>query len=219
MKASIQTKLRAVGLLALIALLPGCGLFGWLDRSEEYKESRAEKPLEVPPDLSDPVNDRSMAIPETRHPGDAPLRDPGEPPDLDNSPLPDVPDVAVPRDESGIPYLALEDTVESSWRRTGLALERTGFTIDSRDQERRLYTVRYAPPSESGEEDDGGFFSWLFGGDDEPEAQRGGNLYRVSVVGAGDQETRVMVLDRSGEPESSETAERILSLLADRLTN
>lgn len=213
-KASIQSKFRAIGLWALIAILPGCGLFGWIDRSEDYRESHAVQPLEVPPDLSAPVNDRSMSVPETRRQAGISPDQASKPPDLDNTALPEVEDVELPRDESEIPYLGLSDTVESAWRRTGLALERTGFTIDSRDEERRLYAVRYVPPRE--QEEEGGFFSWLFGGDDESDSA-GGELYRVSVVGAGDSESRVMVLDASGQPQSGETAERILSLLAQRL--
>lgn len=217
MKASIQIKLRALGLWALIALLPGCGLFGWLDRSEDYKQSEAAKPLEVPPELSEPIRDQSMHVPETRRPAGAPAVESSEPPDLDNSPLPEAPDVELPRDDSGVPYLALEDTVGSSWRRTGLALERAGFAIESRDEARRLYTVRYVPPREK--EEEGGFFSWLFGGDGEEETQSGGGVYRVSVVGAGERESRIVVLDDSGDPQSGATANRILSLLADRLLN
>jgi uncharacterized lipoprotein len=213
-KVGIQSKFRAIGLWALVAILPGCGLFGWLDRSEDYQESRAVAPLEVPPDLSAPVDDRSMSVPETRRQAGIAPNQASKPPDLDNSPLPEVADVDLPRDESEIPYLGLADTVESAWRRTGLALERTGFTIDSRDEERRLYAVRYAPPRK--QEKKGGFFSWLFGRDDEADSG-GGELYRVSVVGAGESESRVMVLDASGQPQSGETAERILSLLAQRL--
>lgn len=218
MKASIQTKLRAVGVLALIALLPGCGLFGWLDRSEDYRESQAARPLEVPPDLSKPVNDRSMAVPEAERRDNVRLKDPGRPPDLDNTPLPEVPDVELPRDERGVPYLALEDTVESAWRRTGLALERTGFSIESRDESRRLYSVRYAPPRE--EEQKRGFFGWLFGRDKDGEnASAGSALYRVSVVGAGEQASRIMVLNASGDPQSDQSAVRILSLVAERILN
>lgn len=215
MKSSIQTNLRTVGLLALIALLPGCGLFGWLDRSEDYKESQPAKPIEVPPGLSEPVNDPTMKVPEGHEVDPSIARESSEPPDLDNSPLPKAPEVDLPRDESGVPYLALEDTVESTWRRTGLALERTGFVIESREEGRRLYTVRYVPPSE--EKEDGGFFSWLFGGGDDEKPAAGGGIYRVSVVGAGETETRIMVLDAAGEPQAGETASRILSLLAERM--
>lgn len=217
MKASIQTKLRSLGLWALIALLPGCGLFGWLDRSEDYKQSEAAKPLEVPPELSEPIKDQSMHVPTTETPAGTPRREASEPPDLDNSPLPEVPDVELPRDVSGVPYLAVEDTVESAWRRTGLALERTGFTIESRDEARRLYTVRYVPPQEK--EENGGFFSWLFGGGDDDETQAGGGVYRVSVVGASERESRIVVLNASGDPQSGATANRILSMLADRMLN
>lgn len=200
------------GLMALVATAPGCGLFGWLDRSEDYRETQANRPLEVPPDLSDPVNDRSMSVPEDGQVAEGEVRS-TEPPDLDNTPLPDAPEVDLPRDEAGVPYLVLSDTVDSAWRRTGLALERTGFIIEQRDESRRLFTVRYVPPQEN--EDDGGFFDWLFGSDDDED--QGSDLYRVSVVGAGESESRVTVLDQAGEPQSGATAERILSLLAARL--
>lgn len=213
MNEFIKTKTLSLGLVALIAFTPGCGLFGWLDREDNYKESERRPPLEVPPDLSDPVNDQSMSVPDREQvPQGGTER--VEPPDLDNTPLPDAPTVDLPRNEDGVPYLVLEDSVESAWRRTGLALERTGFTIEERDEARRLFTVRYVPPEER--EDDGGFFGWLFGGDDDEDRERGG-VYRVSVVGAGEAESRVTVLDESGEPQSGETAERILSLLAERL--
>ncbi len=212
MKERIKTSILVTGLLALIATAPGCGLFGWLDRSEDYRETQANPPLEVPPDLSDPVDDRSMAVPEEERMAAGDVQS-TEPPDLDNTPLPEAPAVDLPRDDAGVPYLALSDTVDSAWRRTGLALERTGFVIEQRDETRRLFTVRYVPPEE--EEDDGGFFDWLFGGDDDED--RGSDLYRVSVVGASESESRVTVLNQAGEPESGDTAERILSLLAARL--
>lgn len=215
MKQRTKIKLIQMGLMALIATAQGCGLFGWLDREDEYRKSEGRPPLEVPPDLSDPVDDRSMAVPEQGSAG-GPRVNSVEPPDLDNTPLPEAPKVELPRDDSGAPYLALEDTVESAWRRTGLALERTGFTIEERDEARRLFVVRYMPPVEKDE--DGGFFDWLFGrDDDERTAPAGGFRYQVSIVGAGETESRITVLNDAGEPESGATAERILSLLAARL--
>lgn len=213
MRAFIKTKFPVLGLMALIATAPGCGLFGWLDREDDYKRSEQRPPLEVPPDLSEPVNDQSLAVPDNSQlPADG--TESLEPPDLDNSPLPEAPEVDLPKDQSGTPYLVLQDTVESAWRRTGLALQRTGFVIEKRDEARRLYTVRYRPPAE--EEEEGGFFSWLFGGDDE-DGDKGRDLYQVSVVGSGESESRVTVLDESGAPQTGGTAERILALLADRL--
>lgn len=213
MNDTIKTKILLPGLMALIATAPGCGMFGWLDRSKDYRDSETRRPLEVPPDLSEPPDDRTMEVPQSERTASV-NENSVEPPDLDDTSRPEAPDVDLPRDASGVPYLELNDTVESAWRRTGLALERTGFEIQERDEARRLFTVRYVPPEK--EEEDGGFFDWLFGGDDE-EPRSAAGLYRVSVVGAGETLSRVTVLDQAGDPQSGQTAERILSLLAARL--
>lgn len=201
------------GMIALVTLqLCGCGLLDFIDRGDAYEESQPSPPLEVPPDLSRPVEDPGMNVPETTSPAQAQVGEAPEPPDLDNTPLPEAPDIELPRDDSGAPYLVLQDSIQSAWRRTGYALERTGFTIESRDDARWLYAVRYSGADE--EDDDGGFFGWLFGNDDE---KRGERLYQVSLVGAGEGTTNVVVLDETGEPDSSEAATRILALLATRL--
>lgn len=192
--------------------LGGCGLFGWLDRGEGYENSRPAKPLEVPPDLSEPVRDTSMKVPSTAATVEGPVGEAPEPPDLDDSPLPEAPEIDLPRDEAGAPYLVLDDTIQSAWRRTGYALERSGFTIQTRDESRWLYSIVYVPAAEK--EDGGGFFSWLFGRDDEPPEEK---QYHVSLVGTAEDQTRVMVLNDAGDPETATAAERILSLLADRL--
>lgn len=200
---------------AAVLATSGCGLFGFLDRRPPYEKSEPKPPLKVPSDLSKPSDDPSMDVPPVDGvPG--PVGDVPRPPDLDDSALPQVAKVELPKDSGGAPYLPLKDTVDSAWRRTGLALERSGFTILERDEARRLYSVRYHPPPEK-KKKDGGFFHWLFGGDDDKPDTRESARYQVSVVGAGEEETRLMVLNSAGSPEATDAAERILSLLADRL--
>lgn len=207
---------RALSCLLLVALpiVGGCGLFEFIDRDEGYDRSEPRPPLEVPPDLSAPVKDPGMSVPDTIGGTPGPVGEAPLPPDLDGIELPEAPEIELPRDASGAPYLVLGDTVRSAWRRTGYALERSGFSIAHRDDLRMIYVVRYAPASEK---DEGrGFFGWLFGrsGDTSENRQQ---QYQVSLVGAGENTTHVMVLDRAGEPESSESAERILAIIAERL--
>ena len=42
--------------------------------------------------------------------------------------------------------LVVDDTFDRAWRRVGLALDRTGFTVVDRDRSKGLYFVRYANP-------------------------------------------------------------------------
>lgn len=204
----------AGALLAVVALGSGCGLLDFIDRGEGYERSEPAPPLNVPPDLSRPPEDHSMDVPETGGTVPGPVGEAPLPPDLDGLDLPQAPEIELPRKASGAPYLSLRDTVDSAWRRTGLALERIGFDIENRDDLRMVYVVRYTPPAER--EEEGGFFSWLFGSDREERRSQQPH-YQVSVVGAGEERTEVMVLDKTGDPDRSDSAERILALIAERL--
>ena len=48
--------------------------------------------------------------------------------------------------------LVVDDTFDRAWRRVGLALDRTGFTVVDRDRSKGLYFVRYANPEPREEE-------------------------------------------------------------------
>ena len=91
----------------------------------------------------------------------------------------------------------------------GLALDRTGFTVEDRDRKQGIYFVRYvAPTSESSEP---GFFSKLFSGSAKGiEATK----FQIVVQSQGDA-TTVSVLDIKGAPETSDSAQRIVKVLAD----
>ncbi len=42
--------------------------------------------------------------------------------------------------------LVVDDSFDRAWRRVGLALDRTGFTVVDRDRSKGLYFVRYSNP-------------------------------------------------------------------------
>ena len=110
--------------------------------------------------------------------------------------------------------LQVDDGFDRAWRRVGVALDRSGFTVEDRDRTQGLYFVRYVDPKFAGKEEPG-FFSRLFGSDKkkkESELAR----YRVLVKGEGDK-SLVTVQNNQGEPENGEAGQRIVRLLLDDL--
>ena len=111
---------------------------------------------------------------------------------------------------NGVPAIELDESFDRAWRRVGLSLDRTGFTVEDRDRSQGVYFVRYVDPGEGKKEP--GFFSKLLGG----SAATPPLKYRVVVRSQGEA-TTVSVLNEAGAPESSANAERILRVLADDL--
>ena len=93
----------------------------------------------------------------------------------------------------------------------GLALDRTGFTVEDRDRTQGTYFVRYVDPTTDKKEP--GFLSKLFSGSAPaiPPLK-----YRIAVKGQGNA-TTVSVLNAQGVPESSANAQRIVQVIADDL--
>lgn len=108
----------------------------------------------------------------------------------------------------------IDESFERAWRRVGLALDRTGFTVEDRDRAKGTYFVRYVDPVMAKKEP--GLFGRMFGSSGkEAEPQR----YRINLnASAGaSTSTTVAVLDNTGKPESSANAQRILKVIADDL--
>lgn len=112
----------------------------------------------------------------------------------------------------GRPSLKVNDDLERAWRKTGVALDRTGFTVEDRDRTKGVYFVRYVPPGTTTEEP--GFFAKLFSSKTSagPELTR----YRISLE-AQDGTTLVRVLNADGKADNSDNAQKILKLLAAEL--
>lgn len=105
------------------------------------------------------------------------------------------------------------DNFDRTWRQVGLALDRSGFTIEDRDRSAGLYFVRYIDPKLAGKEEPG-FFSKLFGGGkDNVRPQR----VRVLVKSLGAASTNVVVQTADGAPDNSEQARTIIGKLIDEL--
>ena len=106
------------------------------------------------------------------------------------------------------PVVKIAEDFDHAWRRVGLALDRTGFTVEDRDRKQGIYFVRYVEANESAEP---GFFSKLFSS---TPKNAGASKFQIAVKGTGDTSV-VSVLDSKGAPESSASAQRIAKVIAD----
>jgi outer membrane protein assembly factor BamC len=109
------------------------------------------------------------------------------------------------------PVVQFDDNFDRAWRRVGLSLDRTGFTVEDRDRSKGIYFVRYVEPVVNAKEP--GFFGKLFGAS---KTEASTARYRVTVQST-DNKTAVSVLDGQGQPDGSANAQRIAKLLADDL--
>ena len=110
--------------------------------------------------------------------------------------------------------LQVDDGFDRAWRRVGLALDRSGFTVEDRDRAQGIYYVRYVDPATAGKSEPGFLTRWFSRGS--AAASSTPARYRVSVRASGDR-SLVQVLNGQGAPENGEAGQRIVRLLVDDL--
>ena len=110
--------------------------------------------------------------------------------------------------------LQVDEGFDRAWRRVGLTLDRSGFTVEDRDRAGGLYFVRYVDPKDAATAEPG-FFTKLFNFGRSDPAQAPGR-YRIAVKGEGAL-TTVSVQNAQGGPENGAVGQRIVALLVDDL--
>jgi outer membrane protein assembly factor BamC len=110
--------------------------------------------------------------------------------------------------------MQIDDGFDRAWRRVGVALDRSGFTVEDRDRSQGVYYVRYVDPAFAGKEEPN-LFQKLFSFG--KKADDGLARYRVSIKGDSDSSSTLSVLDANGGPDNSANGKRITSLLLDEL--
>ena len=110
-----------------------------------------------------------------------------------------------------VPVVQIDEGFDRAWRRVGLALDRTGFTVEDRDRSQGMYFVRYVAPKDDKKEP--GFLGKLFGSSAKAVPPL---KYRIVVRSQGDA-TTVSVLNAAGAPETSANASSIVRVLAEDL--
>jgi outer membrane protein assembly factor BamC len=122
----------------------------------------------------------------------------------------------VEKGADGVTKLIVDDPFDRAWRRVGLALDRSGFTVVDRDRSTGIYFVRYADPDSEMTRKDRSE-SWLaklaFWKTDEKDKPE---QYRIMVVEAAPASV-VSVQDPNGAPDKTQNSEKILALLKDQL--
>ena len=104
--------------------------------------------------------------------------------------------------------IILAEGFDRAWRRVGLTLDRSGFTVSDRDRSHGLYFIRYADPDSDRKN---GVFGTLFG-DKDTRAED----FQLEIIEAGGK-CSLRVLDKDGKPSQSDTAKRITRLLQEQL--
>ena len=109
------------------------------------------------------------------------------------------------------PVVQIDEGFDRAWRRVGLSLDRTGFTVEDRDRAKGTYFVRYVEPSTKQQEP--GFFSKFFSSNTANAAP----LKLRVVLASSEQSTTVSVQNMEGAPETSTVAQRIVNVIASDL--
>lgn len=108
--------------------------------------------------------------------------------------------------------VVVAENFDRAWRRVGLTLDRTGFTVEDRDRSQGTYYVRYVEPTPPGQEEPG-FFARLFSGAPKDKTPQ---KYRIVVRAQGEQSV-VLVQGTESQPVPPAQAERVLKVLAEDL--
>jgi outer membrane protein assembly factor BamC len=108
--------------------------------------------------------------------------------------------------QDGIQVLTIAENFDRAWRRVGLALDRSGFTVEDRDRSKGIYQVRYVPVPDAKNEP--GFFQKLFNSKKDAQPQKFQVLVQSSKDGA-----VVSVRDAGGAPDQTDSATGILKVL------
>jgi len=107
-------------------------------------------------------------------------------------------------------WVEMGDGFDRAWRRVGLALDRTGFTVEDRNRSEGTYLVRFVPTAEA-EKSSGIFNGW---GSSKPDILP--VRYQMVVRTEGNM-TQLRLQNEQGQPINDGNALQILTLVVDDL--
>ena len=108
--------------------------------------------------------------------------------------------------------MEIDQAFDRAWRQVGLALDRSGFTVEDRDRSAGMYFVRYIDPKLAGKEEPNFFMKFFSSDKDAGRPQR----YRVLVKAAG-AKTQISMQNSQGASDDSAIARQIIGRLTDEL--
>ncbi len=214
MKRHLLVRCSLPMLFGATALLAGCSWFHH-DRVDYYKGAPETRPLEVPPDLDAPSTSKSLVVPGATAATQSAASTSASAASTSSAP-PAAASVTADANE-----LHVADSVDSTWQRVGLALDRSQLgKVTGKDESARSYTFEFqgtieaaAPAPEH---------HWYtrvlhpFGGD-KPKTHSVTSALRVNVSddngGA-----RVSVSGNADDTSAQAAAHRLLEALRERLS-
>ena len=110
-------------------------------------------------------------------------------------------------------YIEMAAGFDRAWRDTGLALDRSNFTVEDRNRANGVYYVRYVNPKDLG--DTKGFFTNLFSSKDDSSLKA--KKYLVVVKSTGDSSSSVYVQNADGKSENTAAGLQLLTLLTEQM--
>ena len=111
-------------------------------------------------------------------------------------------------------HIELASGFDRAWRDTGLALDRSNFTVEDRNRANGIYYVRYVNPKDLG--DTKGFFTNLFSSKDDSSLKA--KKYLVVVKSSSDNLSTVYVQNADGKPENTAAGLQLLTLLTEQMS-
>ena len=111
-------------------------------------------------------------------------------------------------------HIELASGFDRAWRDTGLALDRSNFTVEDRNRANGIYYVRYVNPKDLG--DTKGFFTNLFSSKDDSSLKA--KKYLVVVKSSSDNLSTVYVQNGDGKPENTAAGLQLLTLLTEQMS-
>jgi outer membrane protein assembly factor BamC len=111
-------------------------------------------------------------------------------------------------------HIELASGFDRTWRDTGLALDRSNFTVEDRNRANGIFYVRYVNPKDLG--DTKGFFANLFSSKDDSSLKA--KKYLVIVKSTSDKSSSVYVQNADGKPENTPAGLQLLTLLTEQMS-
>ncbi len=113
--------------------------------------------------------------------------------------------------DGNIKFLKVKEIFSRTWRRTGLAIDRLGFTVEDKNRSAGIYYIKVSKVFIETELNNGGFFSNLFS-----EKQQDITQFLISLDDKKD-ETQIRVLTRQGDENKSPLQKLIIEKLDELL--
>ncbi|MDE1942294.1 MAG: outer membrane protein assembly factor BamC [Betaproteobacteria bacterium] len=119
--------------------------------------------------------------------------------------------------ENGDTLISINEPFDRAWRRVGLALDRSGFTVEDRDRAAGVYYVRFTDSdlSKKYRRKESFWSSVMFWKSDDKSKDT--QTYRITLTTISGRGTKVDVRDKAENRVNPETTQRILNLIYEQL--